>query len=381
MLGIFIGIAAVVALISLGQGMQKAVNEQFDKIGKNRITVNAGGAYFGPMGSELSVEKLSDEDIKVVKNTRGIKSAQGMATETARVDYRDETEHIQVFGIPTDSQSINEIKDMGFFEIGSGRELRSSGRYEAIIAYNIANDLFSREIKARDRIKIEGVDFSVVGVQAQIGTGVHDAIIRIPLDTMKEIFSIGNEYSMIVATVKEGEDVDATKERVESALRKSRDVEENEEDFIVQTSAQMIEQLNMILDVVQAVLIGIAAISLVVGGIGIMNTMYTSVLERTKEIGIMKAVGARNSQIMWLFLIEAGMLGLVGGGIGVAMGLGLSKAAELVAVSMGVTALQAAMSPQLIIIGLSFSFIVGAISGTMPAREAAAMQPVEAMRK
>jgi putative ABC transport system permease protein len=129
------------------------------------------------------------------------------------------------------------------------------------------------------------------------------------------------------------------------------------------------------------VLVGIAAISLLVGGIGIMNTMYTSVVERTREIGIMKSVGARNSAILIIFLIESGLLGLLGGAIGVLAGLGLSKIAEVVAFQYGVESLQAYMGAPLIIGALAFAFIIGSLSGTLPARQAAMLSPVDALRK
>lgn len=380
MLGIFIGIAAVVALISLGQGMQKSIIDQFEGIGKNRIIVTAGGAEMGPYSSQVSVEKLTNEDAKVMIGVKGIEMAQGIIVETGRVDFGKETEYVQIFGVLTTPEGIREMEMMGMFEIGSGRDFRSSDKYVAIVAEQLAENLFDKEIRVKDSIKIKEIEFEVIGIQKRSGAMMYDSIIRIPRDTAKEIFDLGEEYSMIGARVKEGENVDEVKDNVEEELRKSRDVEENEEDFSVQTSAQMIEQINMILNVVQAVLIGIAVISLVVGGVGIMNTMYTSVLERRKEIGIMKAIGARNSDVASLFLVESGVLGLIGGATGVIIGLALSKTVEIIALKTGVVVFEALISPTLIIGALLFSFIVGAVSGFFPAKEAASMRPVDAMR-
>ena len=148
----------------------------------------------------------------------------------------------------------------------------------------------------------------------------------------------------------------------------------------MQTSEELIKSVNTILGVVQAIFIGIAAISLLVGGIGIMNTMYTSVLERTHDIGIMKAIGARNSDILSIFLLESGLLGLAGGAIGVLLGVGLSKLVEYFG-SQSVGMLQASFSWHLIGGALAFSFIVGMISGALPARQASRMHPVEALRE
>jgi len=163
-------------------------------------------------------------------------------------------------------------------------------------------------------------------------------------------------------------------------MRRDHDVKEGEEDFTVTTSIQLIEGFNNILDVVQIVLIGIAAISLFVGGVGIMNTMYTSVLQRRKEIGVMKSIGATNTDILMIFLFESGILGIIGGVFGVIFGLMLSKGVEIAASLAGVDILKAYVSIPLVIGALLFSFIIGALSGFMPAKQASKLQPVDALR-
>ena len=186
---------------------------------------------------------------------------------------------------------------------------------------------------------------------------------------------------MLIAKVSAGVKPLAGAEKIEKALRKSRNVEEGQEDFSVQTTEELMETYNDILNIVNIVLIGIAAISLLVGGIGIMNTMYTAVIERTKEIGIMKAIGARNSSIMILFVIESGILGALGGAIGVAIGMAFSKLVEVIATAALQTALLQAYFPWYLIVGsLAFAFIVGTISGLLPARQAALLKPVDALR-
>ena len=150
----------------------------------------------------------------------------------------------------------------------------------------------------------------------------------------------------------------------------------------MQTAAELIKSFKTILDIVQGILIAIAAISLMVGGVGIMNTMYTSVLERTREIGIMKAIGAKNSQILTLFLIEAGLIGIVGGIIGIILGVGLSKIAVIIIGQALKTDLIQASFPLVLIVGsLLFSFLVGAASGILPAIQASKLKPVDALRK
>ena len=153
----------------------------------------------------------------------------------------------------------------------------------------------------------------------------------------------------------------------------------DDENFQVVTPAQIAEQINNVLGVVQIVLVGIAAISLVVGGIGIMNSMYTSVLERTREIGIMKSIGARNEDILKIFLIEAGLLGLVGGVFGVAIGVGIGKVVEIFAASAGYGLLKVPINFWIIGFGLGFAILVGTVSGALPAIRASKMNPVDAL--
>ena len=170
-------------------------------------------------------------------------------------------------------------------------------------------------------------------------------------------------------------------EDIEEELRDERNEKEGQETFSVQSFSQLLETFTDIFAVIQAVFVGIAAISLVVGGIGIMNTMYTSVLERTKEIGTMKAVGAKNSDIFKIFLFESGLLGLVGGTIGILMGMGIAKSVEYIAmIQLGSPFIKAVFGLPLIIGALTFSFLVGTISGVLPAMQAAKLKPADALR-
>jgi putative ABC transport system permease protein len=164
-------------------------------------------------------------------------------------------------------------------------------------------------------------------------------------------------------------------------LRRHRDLEEGKEDFVVQTPEQLIEGLNSVLNIVNAIVIGIAAISLIVGGIGITNTMYTAVLERTKEIGIMKSIGAKNGNILAIFLVESGLLGLAGGAIGVALGYAFSKLVEVAAAQFWASDILRANFPLWLLLGaLAFSFLIGMIAGTTPAIQASKQKPVDSLR-
>ena len=195
------------------------------------------------------------------------------------------------------------------------------------------------------------------------------------------MFSTGKNYGFIIAQVQSGEEPTIVAEEMKKELRKKHDLDAGEEDFSIETPENLMATFSTILDIVQIVLIGITAISLLVGGIGIMNTMYTSVLQRTKEIGLMKAVGARNSQILFLFLIESGLYGLVGGLLGVVAGVSLAKIAEKVLQQFLGPAFMAIEINWFLVLGaLLFSFLIGILSGIAPARRASKLNPVDSLR-
>lgn len=380
-LGIFIGIAAVVSLISLSQGMQNAIDEQFQKIGTNRIQVSPGGGSFGgPEASGLVAEKLSDHDVKVVQRVKGVDSAIGVLFKTSRIEYNDKSKYAAVFASNTDPKSIRFIENIDYFALQKGRYPDPAEKYKAAIGPEMGTKLFGRDITLGENIVIEGHKFEVVAITKKSGNPLHDTKAAIPLETAREIFDAPDELSMVFAQTSAGFDTSQVAEDVKAALRRDHKVKEGEEDFTVTTSEQLINSAKSLLGIVQAFLVGISLISLLVGGIGIMNTMYTSVLERTKEIGIMKAIGARNSDIMAIFLIESGILGLIGGVIGIALGYGIGKTAELIAVSSGVTILKVGYSLELITGALIFAFLIGAASGTFPAIEASKKNPVDSLR-
>jgi len=213
-----------------------------------------------------------------------------------------------------------------------------------------------------------------------VGNPEDDQNVMITESAIREIYGVENDVSAIFAKTDKGFDPGKVGEDIEDKLRKSRGVKEGKEDFSVQTPEEFLNALNNILAIVNFVLIGIAGISLLVGGIGITNTMYTAVLERTKDIGIMKAIGARNSHVGAIFLIESGMLGLAGGSIGIIIGVGISQGvAYMIRESLGLKIFHAFFPWYLIVGALLFSFVVGCIAGFLPARQASKLRPVEAL--
>jgi len=381
-IGIFIGIATVVALIAVGQGMKAAVTEQFEELGTNKIIVTGGGgAAASTFGAGLASNPITEDDLEVVRDTRGVDVAAGMITRIAGVEFGDETKNSWVSGMPTD-ESSEVIEDIQSFKVIEGRELEDGDGYVALVGYNLLyEDYFEDPVYVRDNLYIEGEKFRVVGVIDKIGNDQDDTQVIIPIDTAKELFDTNEELYAIMVKIDDGEEPAVVAERVKEDLRDFRDEEEDEESFSVQTFEQILEQVGVVLGIISAVFIGIAAISLLVGGIGIMNTMYTSVLERTREIGVMKSIGATNSDIMLIFLMESGLYGLVGGAVGALVGALLSLiVARVAGAALGVDFFRAQITWWLILGALLFSFVVGAVSGVLPARQASKLQPVEALR-
>ena len=195
------------------------------------------------------------------------------------------------------------------------------------------------------------------------------------MDAVRKIFSKPEDVDAIITQVKSPDDIPTLQEKIEKELESKRD----DTNFQVVTATQILEQINQVLGVMQFVLVGIAAISLVVGAIGIMNSMYTSVLERTKDIGIMKAIGARNSDILKIFLIESGLIGLVGGIFGILLGSAMALIIGQLSKNAGFS-LIIKIEPLVLIFGLLFAFVVGIISGILPAYQASRLKPVDALR-
>ena len=324
MLGIFIGIAAVVSLISLSQGLQKAVSEQFINLGSDKLIVQAKGSGFGPPGTGVEVP-LTKDDLDVIEKISEIDIAVGRLVRSVKMEFKDETRFSYIISMPDDDEDIDLAVEANNYKIGQGRLIKKGDKFKIMVGNDFAKDFFDIPIELRDTVTIEGQEFKVVGILKKSGNPQQDSTIVVPEAAFREILDLPEVYDIIPAKVNDGEDVDSVTKIVFKEMRNHRNVEVGKEDFTVETPGDVLSTLNNILLIVQGVLVGIAAISLIVGGIGIMNTMYTAVLERTKEIGIMKATGARRRQILALFLVESGFLGLFGGLIGVSIGMAISK--------------------------------------------------------
>jgi putative ABC transport system permease protein len=374
-IGIVIGIAAIVLLVSISRGFQDSVTKLFEQFGADTITIMGGTNVI--TASAMAPVPLTDDDVRVVERVRGVSSAFGMAAKTLPVKYGAETKALVVYGLSAEAMDTlyGTIYET-FME--DGRTFRKTDKYVAILGNSAAHDIFGKDISVGRTVYINGKKFRVIGILKKAGNDQDDMSITIPLSTFKELTGEDKvAYMAIVAKLKPGADAEVVAEDVKKELKHAR----GQEDFTVMTTEDLLNTINSILGVVGLVVTGIAVIALIVGAVGIMNTMYMSVTERTREIGVMKAVGAKRWQILAIFLIEAGIIGAAGGILGEIVAVAIAKAAEYAIVTYGgISYYSAYLEPELLIGAAAFSFVIGIIAWLWPARHAANLDPVEALR-
>ena len=377
LLGIFISIVTIFMLVSLSLGLQNAVETQFEELGADKFFVQPGTGFLGPPGTVGGVI-LTEKDVETIKKVRGVKDVMASTIGSARVEFNGKIRYMTIWGMSTETDLFIET---GNYELEEGRFVREGDSGIVVGNLHKTGNLWEREVRAGNTIKINDKDVKVKGVLQRIGNPDDDRMIQMDLDYFREFFNVPEKVDWVVVQVEQEEDVREVAARVEEKLRDSRGVTEKTQDFDILTPEELLGSVQDILNIITAFLAGVAAISLVVGGIGIANTMYTSVLERTNEIGVMKAIGAQNKDILIIFLIESGLLGFVGALIGVVLGYGVSKGIEHIAVNQLNTNLLQAAAPFYLILGcLAFGFIIGSISGLTPARKAAKTNVVDALR-
>ena len=381
-LGIVIGVTAIVALFSLSQGLEDSVTREFNSLGANTIYILPGQGLSGfTGGQEVSDSSLSDADLEAVRRVQEVDEAGPIIFAQSRGQFRDGTERVPLLGIPTDS-SQEMILRTNSLELDIGRNIRDNDRFSALAGRRMVDaEIFDDEVGLRSQVKVGETDIRVVGLLKSSGDPEYDRSLVLPIDSVREITESPDRIDFIIAEVENGQEPSKVSQAIEEELRTERGVREGEENFTVSTADDLIESFLGILNLVQYVVIGIVSIALFVGGLGIMNTMYMSVSERTKEIGIMKALGAKKRQILSIYLVESGILGLIGGILGTVLGLGLTEAAFYLLRGSVNVPLSPSRSPDIILGALTASIILGIISGFLPARKAANLEPVEAIRQ
>ena len=376
-IGIVIGIASVVTIISISDSMTADMEERMSDFDLTSITITPGyskaSSAMGPPGMEggsSTDAELTKKDIRAIKLIGNISYIDG------RISGSDNTVY---FMGESASLSINGVdpqvwRYMSTYELESGRMLDPADNNVAVIGYSVAHEIFDNQISVNRIIKINGKSVRVVGILAD---GEDDNAIYMPIDAAVGIIEDAeNEvYDSIVVQVNDVNNVEATKEEIETKLMISRNVmNEDDRDFTVSDSLSMADSISEMLSSMSLFLGAIAGVSLVVGSVGIANTMFTSVMEKTKEIGTMKAIGATNKDILMIFVFNSGMVGLVGGVIGIILSVILTYImGPLLGLSMSV-------APYLWVVGISIAVLIGVVSGIIPAYNASKMKPVDALR-
>ncbi len=380
-LGIVIGVFLIISLLSLSEGLKTTINEQLQAMGGEMIMVMPGGEGDILTSFMFGGAKLERQDIEAIEKAKGVDKVLGYSYTGTVARYRDEAKQIPIAGLDPWKESLDVLSIFQGWSLAEGR-WPSKGN-EILIGQYTANETFSKKIRYGSEMTIKGKKFEVTGILNSLGSQQDDSMVYMDMEAYHDL--TGEKpgtaaYAMV--KLEEGANENDVKEEIEASLEETRKRRAGTDvaDFSVITSEKMGEIANNILGIIQIVMIGFASIAILVGGIGITNSMFTSVRERTREIGIMKAVGAKNSAILAIFLIEAGILGIFGGVGGLLLGSILAKIVDYYGQINPTFYFTTTISPWMIVFAVFFSFSVGCLAGFLPARRAAKLKPVEALR-
>lgn len=378
-IGIVIGVFLIVSLLSLSQGLKNAVLQQLNMMGKDLITIMPGDV--SNVMSMVSGLKLTQEDLNIIKKTNGVDSIAPMDYTSLTITYNNQKKTVLVYSVDL-RNSMDILKNDVGWSIDQGR-WPAAGKNEMLVGSIVAKETFPG-MRIGAEVTINGRKFIITGILNSVGSKQDDSMVGIDTNIYKSITGERTGAKMVMVKVKAGYSVDNVAKELKSNLNENRKRQigqkESDNSYTILTSEKIADIVGNVMGLIQAVIIGFASIAIIVGGIGIMNTMYTSVNERIKEIGIMKAIGAKNKTIVTIFLIESGIFGMLGGIGGTLLGLIFAKSIEIYFQIHPLFYLKADVGPGLILFSITFSFLIGCASGFFPARAAAKLKPVDALR-
>src|SRR3989338_5467281 len=348
-LSILIGIAAIFTLVSFGLGIQNYVKEISEEAGTDKLFIQAKS--IGAPGTDPNFF-ITDNDIDFVSKIKDVDEASGFYISVGEIEFRNDRDNAFVIGLDLSKEDL--VKESLTLDVFEGRFLKEGESNKVLLGYNyqFEDKIFKNAIKAGDKIEINGHSLEVVGFLEEAGNPSDDSNIYLGYSAIEELFpKVKDKFGYAIIRANKNVDTKILAERIH-------------------------ETLGTILAVINGVLVLIALVSLLVAVVNITNTMYTAVLERTNEIGVMKAIGAQRSNIIFIFIFESGLLGMIGGIIGVIIGYIVSKSAGAFAASAGFALLQPIFPIYLIVGSILLAFLVGTVGGTLPAIKASKLNPV-----
>jgi putative ABC transport system permease protein len=377
LLGIVIGVGAVIAMVTLGSGASDKVRENLAKLGSNMLIARPGQSTFGPGGSDSRA--FDERDVTALKNNlTGVRGVAPTAQKQVKVVFGALNYDTTVTGTTSDWFTVQDwtIEDGRPFTEGEVR----SGTSVCLIGSTIVRELFGAQDPIGERLRLGNFSCEVIGRLGSKGQSAfgsdQDAIVVVPLRTYHRRIAGNNRINTISISVKEASDIARVQRDAQDVLRERRRIVPGEDDdFTIRDMTQIAATMASTTTIMTSLLGAVAAVSLLVGGIGIMNIMLVSVTERTREIGIRLAIGALERQVLTQFLVEAVVLALFGGAIGILLGLGIAAGgAALMDVPFSA-------DPQVVALAFAVSALIGVLFGYFPARRAARLDPIEALRR
>ncbi len=390
-IGIVIGVAAVIAIVSLGEGLQQQINTQLNALGGDLLTITPGfsrggmffggggggdrGGFGGGGGATTKAVVLARSDVQALRGIPDIALIETEIRGTVNVSFLDRSGRVSVTGV---DQSV--WARITTSTLKEGRMLDAADQNVVVIGGRLASSYFSKPLGINQMLTIQGSAFRVVGILNDQSNSIY-----MPIQMAYQVIpdKTNDEYDTIIVKVKDQDQLDSSIAKIEQRLMMLRHVTDSSKDFSVESRQQEQETRAATMQTMNLFLLALAAVSLIVGAVGVANTMFTSVLEKTKEIGIMKAIGARNHDILLIFIFNAAFIGLVGGLFGIIIGMMLSSALPTLlggGIPFARGSIGGIVSLNAVLMALAVSVGVGIIAGIIPAYKASRLRPVDALR-
>lgn len=377
-LGIIIGIASVTSMVALGKGAKTSIEEQLTDLGSNTLLIRAGSSTRSGVSDSETVTSLTDEDAyALLREVPQVNYVSPGLKTVEQVIYKNRNWNTAIIGSSPEFVLINKwsFKSGNYF---TDEHIRNAGTV-CVLGETVAEELFGEQNPVGEVLRIGNIPFTVIGVLDPMGQTPggrdQDDIVLIPYPTLQKRF-LGITYvENVLVSIRNPRMIAEAQRQITQVLRERHRLRPgNPDDFSIKTRLNIIERVANVSKIMTILLGSIASISLIVGGIGIMNTMLVSLAERTREIGIIRSVGATGNDIMWQFLIESLLLTLIGGVIGLILGILSSKIFSIL------TGWSVYISSELMVLAFGFSAVVGIFFGLYPARKASKLNPIEALR-